>query len=203
MAKAKKISVNCFEKVVKENHENVIVAEWNGLDISITHTISLQDMMSLVSEVANNCFLEDGRYTPEVMQVLLDCGVIERYTNISLPGNLVARYELVMKSGIMEFILPHINSNQYNDIVVAVRDKIDYACDTRAVEFERAMNQMVESMARLQESTKELFGNISADDIKAIVGAVDDERAIEERIVDEYIKKKNETNKPLRIVGDE
>ena len=38
MAKIKKISINAFEKAVKEYHENTIVAEWNGLEITITHT---------------------------------------------------------------------------------------------------------------------------------------------------------------------
>lgn len=201
MAKVKKISINAFEKAIKENiTPNVSTEEWCGLEITITNTISLKDMMSLVVEVADNCFMDDGRYIPEVMQPLLDCGVVERYTNINLPSNLEARYELVMRSGIMDFILPRINSNQYNDIVVAIRDKIDYACDTKTAEFERAMGQMVESMNNLQESTKELFGNISADDIKTLVGAVGDERAIEERIVDEYI---NQKNARLKIVGEE
>lgn len=200
MAKVKKVSINAFEKAVKECHENTVVAEWNGLEVVITHTISLQDMMNLVAEVADNCFLDDGRYIPEMMQPLLDCGVVERYTNISLPSNLAARYELVMKSGIMDFIMPKINSNQYSDIVVAIRDKVDYACDSNTAEFNRAIDNMMESINAIQESTKNLFENVSPDDIRKIVGVVGDERRIEERIVDEYIKKKNEG---LKIVGDE
>ena len=200
MAKVKKISINAFEKVVKEKFNNTITDEWNGLDVVITHTIPLQEVMSLVSEVADNCFLEDGRYVPEVMQPLLDCGVVERYTNISLPGNLSARYELVMKSGIMDFILSRINSNQYNDIVVAIRDKLDYMCDSKTVEFNRAMDKMTASMNEIQESTKDLFSKISPDDIQKIIGAYGDERTIEEKVVDEYIKQKSAS---LKIVGDE
>ena len=199
MAKAKKISINAFEKVVKENFENVAIVDWHGLQITITRTISLQDVMSLVAEVTDNCFLSNGQYVPEVMNALLDCGVIERYTNINLPSNLSSRYELIMRSGILDVIMPYINANQYNDIVVAVRDKLDYACDTKTAEFENAVNKMAETMNQIQENAKGLFENVSADDIKTLVGAFSDERAIEERIVDEYIKKKNE---PLKIVGE-
>ena len=200
MKKVKKISINAFEKVVKENFDNVVDVEWRGLPVVITRTISLQDMMSLVVEVTDNCFLSDGQFVPEIMQPLLDCGVVERYTNITLPSNLEQRYSLVAKSDIMDFIMPQINSNQYNDIVLAIRDRLDYACDSRTVELKKAIDQMAESVNIIQENTKELFGNITADDIKSIIGAIGDDRAIEERIVDEYIKKKNE---PLKIVGGE
>lgn len=199
MAKTKKVSVNVFEKIVKENLNNTITEEWFGVPVTITRTISLKDMMSLVAEVADNCFLEDGRYVPEVMQALLDCGVVERYTNISLPSNLSARYELVTKSGVLDFILPKINSNQYNDIVVAVRDKVDYLCDANVAELHRAMDKMVDSMNKIQESTEIMFSSVSPEAVKAITEAVADEHALEERIVDEYLKKKNA---PLKIIGD-
>lgn len=200
MAKAKKISINAFEKVVKEKFNNTITDEWNGLDVVITHTIPLQEVMSLVSEVADNCFLEDGRYVPEVMQPLLDCGVVERYTNISLPGNLSARYELVMKSGIMDFILSRINSNQYNDIVVAIRDKLDYMCDSKTAEFNRTIEQMSISVNEITESAKSLFAGVSQEDIQKILDIYGDSRKIEEGVVDEYIKQKYSS---LKVVGED
>lgn len=199
MAKVKKISINAFEKVVKEKFDNVITEDWNGLEVVITHTIPLQEVMGLVAEVADNCFLEDGRYMPEVMQPLLDCGVVERYTNISLPGNLAARYELVMKSGIMDVILSHINSTQYNDIVVAIRDKLDYMCDSKTVEFNHAIEKMTMSINDIQESTKDLFANISPEDIQRIVDVYGDDRKIEEKVVGEYIRQKDPS---LKIAGD-
>lgn len=200
MAKVKKVSINAFEKAIKENiAPNVSTEEWCGLEITITNTISLKDMMSLVAEVADNCFMDDGRYIPEVMQPLLDCGVIERYTNINLPGSLEARYDLVMRSGILDFILPKINSNQYNDIVIAVRDRIDYMCDTNVTEFRNSLTEMVNSMSMLQEKTAELFGNINPEEIHSLLDAFGDNKAVEERVVDTYIEKQKAE---LKIVGD-
>lgn len=201
MAKAKKVSINAFEKAIKENiAPNVSTEEWCGLEVTITNTISLKDMMSLVAEVADNCFMDDGRYIPEVMQPLLDCGVVERYTNINLPGSLEARYDLVMRSGILDFILPKINSNQYNDIVVAVRDRIDYMCDTNVTEFRNSLTEMVTSMNMLQEKTAELFGNINPEEVHSLLDAFGDSKAVEERVVDAYIEKQKAE---LKIVGEE
>lgn len=200
MAKVKKISINAFEKAVKENFENIVVKEWFGIPVTITKTISFEEVVNFVAEVADNCFLNDGKYVPEAMQALIDCGVVRHYTNISLPSNLSSAYELVMQSGIIDFIMTEINSNQYNDILIAIRDKVEYMCDSNVAEFNRAIDKMTASMTKIQEATNNLFSNISPEDIQRIVGAYGDDRSIEERIVEEYIKQKDPE---LKIVGDE
>ena len=200
MAKVKKISINAFESIVKENFENTITKEWFGVPVTITKTISFEEVVNFVAEVADNCFLEDGRYIPEAMQALVNCGIVRHYTNISLPSNLSSAYSLVMQSGILEFIMPEINSEQYSDIVIAIRDKIVYMCDSNTAEFRHAMEKMTASMNEIQETTKDLFDKVSPDDIQKIMGLYGDDHAIEERVVDEYLK---QTNPDLKIVGEE
>lgn len=200
MAKIKKISINAFEKVIKENFENTVTKEWFGLPIIITKTISFEDVISFVSEVVDNCFLDDGKYIPEAMHALIDCGVVRYYTNINLPANLSSAYELVKRSGIVDFIMPEINGNQYSDIIIAIRDKIEYICDSNTVEFNRAIDRMTASITQIQEATNNLFDNVSPEDIQKIVRAYGDDRAIEERIVEEYLKQKTPE---LKIVGDD
>lgn len=200
MAKAKKISINAFEKAVKENFQNTVTEEWRGLQVTISRTISLKEMMSLVSEVVDNCFLSDGQFVPEIMQALLECGVVEHYTNITLPSNLEARYELVTRSDIMDFIMPRINSNQYNDIVVAIRDKIDYMCDSNTAEFNRAVEQAIESVNEATDSARSLFAGINEDSIRSVFETLTNDMPGKQKIVDEYISRKNAE---LKIVGEE
>lgn len=199
MAKVKKISINAFEKTIKENFENTVTKEWFGIPVTITKTISFEEVVSFVAEVADNCFLDDGRYIPEAMQALIDCGVVRHYTNISLPANLSSAYELVMQSGIIDFIMSEINYSQYNNIVLAIRDKVEYACESNTAEFNKAIEKMTVSMNEIQEATKDLFSKISPDDVQKIMGMYGDERSIEERVVEEYIKQNHE----LKIVGEE
>lgn len=199
MAKVKKISINAFEKTIKENFENTVTKDWFGIPVTITKTISFEEVVSFVAEVADNCFLDDGRYIPEAMQALIDCGVVRHYTNISLPANLFSAYELVMQSGIIDFIMSEINYSQYNNILLAIRDKVEYACESNAAEFNKAIEKMTVSMNEIQEATKDLFSKISPDDVQKIMGMYGDERSIEERVVEEYIKQNHE----LKIVGEE
>jgi hypothetical protein len=179
MAKMKRVSVNEFEKMVKDLGSNFEEVEYKGLSFIVTNTISLKDMMSLVDEVSNNCFMSDGSFRPEVVQPLLDCGVVERYTNLTLPKNLESRYELVARSGVVEFIMTKINTAQYNDIVVAVRDKIDYMCDVNTLAFNNAIESMTSMMSNIQTGMAGLVEQYG----------VNDGRSIEERIVDAYRKK--------------
>lgn len=199
MAKVKKISINAFESVVKENFENTVTKEWFGIPVTITKTISFEEVVNFVAEVADNCFLSDGRYIPEAMQALIDCGVVRHYTNINLPANLSSAYELVMRSGIIDFIMSEINSNQYNDIIIAIRDKIEYACDTNVTEFRNSLSDMMASMTDLQDKTKEMFGKISPDEIQTILSAFGDDKAVENKVVDAYIERQKAD---FKIVGD-
>lgn len=199
MAKVKKISINAFEKTIKENFENTVTKDWFGIPVTITKTISFEEVVSFVAEVADNCFLDDGRYIPEAMQALIDCGVVRHYTNISLPANLSSAYELVMQSGIIDFIMSEINYSQYNNILLAIRDKVEYACESNTAEFNKAIEKMTVSMNEIQEATKDLFSKISPDDVQKIMGVYGDERSIEERVVEQYIKQNHE----LKIVGEE
>lgn len=200
MAKVKKISINAFEKTIKENFENTVTKDWFGIPVTITKTIPFEEVVSFVAEVADNCFLDDGRYIPEAMQALIDCGVVRHYTNISLPANLSSAYELVMQSGIIDFIMSEINYSQYNNIVLAIRDKVEYTCESNTAEFKHAMEKMAISMNEIQEATKDLFDKVSPDDIQRIVGLYGDDHTIEERVVDEYLKQKSPE---LKIVGEE
>lgn len=200
MAKVKKISINAFEKTIKESFENTVTKDWFGIPVTITKTISFEEVVNFVAEVADNCFLSDGRYIPEAMQALIDCGVVRHYTNISLPANLSSAYELVMQSGIIDFIMSEINYSQYNNIVLAIRDKVEYTCESNTAEFKHAMEKMAISMNEIQEATKDLFDKVSPDDIQRIVGLYGDDHTIEERVVDEYLKQKS---LELKIVGEE
>lgn len=198
MAKIKKVSINAFEKVVKENFENTVTKEWFGIPITITRTISFEEVATFVAEVAENCFLSDGRYIPEAMQPLIYCGIIRHYTNINLPSNLSYAYDLVMQSGIVEFVMSDINDSQLSDIVNAIKDRVDYSCDVKTDQFNKAIEEMSLSMSRIKDATGDIFEQLSTDDIKKVINVYGDDQAVEERIVKEYMKQK----KMLETDGD-
>lgn len=189
MAKIKRISASALERAVKKNFDNVITDEWCGLNITITPTISLQDVFSLAAEVSTNCFSEDGQYVPEAMNALLSCGIVERYTNIDLPEDVTAKYELVMKSGLIDFVMARINEMQYTQIVEAIRDKVDYACDSKVAELSHSISQIMESIYALRKNAERMIGNFDIEDIRKVISALSGDHKIEDAVVSEYINK--------------
>ena len=188
MAKNKKISINAFENIVKEKFLNTFTANWNGLDITFTYTIGLEDVLAIVEEVSDNCFLSDGKFIPGVMMPLLYGAVISRYTNLSMPSNLSARYDLIARSGIMEFIMDNINIDQFNQIVDAVERKVDYMCESNTVEFNRAVDKLTGSLGEMKSQTEELLSGIKAEDIKRVMKFMSNDGAKEEKVTEGYLQ---------------
>lgn len=189
MAKIKKISINAFENALKENITNTVVAQWNGLEIVITKTVSLQDVAAIVAEVADNCFLADGTYVPEVMEAVLQRAIVSRYTNLNLPTNMSNCYDLIAQSGIIDFLLDHINRDQYNEICHAINCKVEYLCDAKISEIEANMKKLFGAFEDLQEKTLHMFENVSPADLKMLVGALGEDGALSaDKVVKEYIE---------------
>lgn len=188
MTKIKKISASAFGRTVKKNFNSIIEEEWCGIPVVITPTISLQEVFNIVANASSNCFSDDGSYIPEAMIAVLNCDIVEKYTNISLPEEITDRYDLVMRSGLMEFVLPRINEMQYNQIVDAIRDKIDYACDSNVSNLSHSISQIVESVKSLKERTERLFSGASTEDVRSILDSIGGDRGFETKAVEEYLK---------------
>lgn len=188
MAKTKKITVSAFENAVKKNFKNIVEEEWCGLQLVITPTISLQEVFNIVADVSSNCFSDDGTYIPEALTAVLNCNIIEKYTNISLPKDISERYELVMRSDLMNIVFSHINEIQYGQIVEAIQNKVDYACDSNVSKLGHSISQIVESVKSLKERAEQLFDGMSTDEVRSAIDAIGGGRGIEDMAVSEYLK---------------
>ena len=173
MAKIKKIPVSAFQKAVKNNCADVVVEKWNDLDVVITPVISLQSVFEIVAEVCTNSFSEDGQYIPEAVEAVLNCAVIERYTNIALPADLEERYNLVLKSGILDVVIPQISQTQYEQIVSAIENKVDYVCNSNISEINRIAGRVMDSISQLKDKVEPFFEGFNPEELyKAIPGII-------------------------------
>ena len=96
MAKTKKISVNAFQKVMKETYSPTYTFDWNGIEVTVNKTLSLKDMLEFVDDVVKSCFTEEtNRYLPEVKDFVIRVCILEKYANFTMPQNVENQYELV------------------------------------------------------------------------------------------------------------
>lgn len=195
MKTSNKVSVGDFEKVYKRT-ENTVAAQWEGIDVEITKTLSLDSMMEFVHNVTESCFTEDGDYLPEVRDFLVWRNVLERYANFRLPENLAKSYDFIYGTDAVEFVLDHVNCKQFNEMMHAVEEKIQFRLDTMADSVRAKLNEFVDGLNALQEQTKDLFGSLSEEDMQKLAAAVADGGVDEEKLVAAYISQQKAAEEP-------
>lgn len=185
--KIKRISVNAMDEIMKR-YENNETIQWNGLDIVITKTLSLEDMLSFADSVVKSCFdQESGTYLPEVKDFAIRSNVMEKYANFTLPSKVEHQYDMVMRSNAFETVLDHINHAQFNELMRAIDAKLQNAADANVQMVFRQFNDVVTSFEGLQEKVGALFADVDHADIGKLMGAISEGGISEEKVVQAYI----------------
>lgn len=193
--KTKKISINAFEKAVKENYPQTETVEWNGLEIEIKRTLSFGEMLAFVDSVTKSCFGgEDEVYQPQAKDFAIRWQTVELYTNITLPSNPKNMYELLYGCDIVNVVTSYINKSQFNAMVAAVEDNIAYTAKANIASLEKQIDDMYGKLNSMEEQLSSIFSGIGADDLKNIIGAISNGELDEEKLVKAYIDNQQANN---------
>lgn len=192
MAKSeKKVSINTIDNTMSEHFQNCVSEQWHGVELKMTQTLSLKDMLAFVNDVVNSCFQKDGSFVPEILDFAVRSNIISRYTNVSLPDNLEHRYDILYKTDLVKFVSKHINNEQESEILDAIKAKLTYLCNTNTMSVQNRLNNLVAAFEELQKKTEALFDGVSPDDVSKLIGAVGSSGLNEDRLVEAYLKQKN------------
>lgn len=189
MAKTKKISINAFDKIVKENYTPTTTVEWHGQEIVVKRTLSFKEMMEFVDSVTKTCFtISTNTYMPEVKDFAVKSNILERYANFTLPNNLDHRYELIYSSDAIETVLNHISHQQFNEIMVSIDAKIKNLAQSNIEAMNKQMNELYAAFANLQTQMEGMFSGVNPDNFNALIGAFGG-GLNEDKLVDAYLAK--------------
>lgn len=194
MAKTiKRVSITTLDKIAKETfNNNVETFEWYGTDIVIKHSIGLSDVLEFVNNVVESCFGESGNFIPEVMDFAIKGNILTKYANLTMPENLEHRYDLIYQTDIVDEVCKRINRAQLQEVISSISKKIDYLCSVNASVVQQKLNELVIAFEGMQKQTASLFDNVSNEDIEKLIGAVSSGSISEEKIVEAYMKHKND-----------
>lgn len=186
--KIKKISVNKLEEAMSNCESDVSKMEWNGLEITVKRSIGFQDMLQLYKRVVDNCFSSDtNEYLPSVKHFLIKAGIIEYYTNLTMPKNIKTQYDIVYKYGLFEALLEKINMHQVDEIIEAIDSKLDALVRTNEGLVTAKFNQLMDSMDGIVENVTGLFSGISNDDITGLARAISNNSITEEGLARAFL----------------
>lgn len=193
--KIKRLSVNTFEKVAKEiaKAEGEVTIEWHDVEITITRTLGLEDMLEFVENVVGSCFDEEQGYMPHIKDFAIKSNILSKYANFTLPGNINAQYDLIYGTDAVDVVCSNINSSQLREILHSIDCKIDYLCDSRVTELQDKVMELVSAFNNMYGQFSGMFDNLNSDDIKNIIGAIGADGGIsEDKIVKAYIEQTNQ-----------
>lgn len=191
MAKKKlqRISVNALDEVMKGIQENRKVVEWNGMEVVITPTLSLEEMLSFARGVVQSCFdLKTNAYMPEVKDFVIRVNIMQKYANFTLPAKTERQYDIVMQSGAVEMIMKHINTAQFNELLSAIEDKIANTAEANVQAMYKQFNDVVTAFEGLQEKMGAMFDGVNSADLQKLVSALDNGKIDEGKVAAAYLE---------------
>lgn len=191
MAKTeKKVSIALFDKIAKEHFQNEATIQWHEAEVRVKRTLSLKEMLSFVDEVVGSCFHDELGYMPEVKDFAIKSNILTRYTNFSVPDNLEHRYQMVYGTDAVDAVCAVIDTTQLQEIVNSINDKIRFLCDSKANLIQERINAVLETMEEMSNSTKDIFGGLSQNDLAALMSAITEHGLDEKKIVEAYLEQK-------------
>jgi len=187
-ASEKKVSVNNIDKIIendsfKDTKEFTI--DFNSIEILIKPQLTLENVIGFTNSVVESVFSE-GVYTPEFKDIALKRATLFYYTNLKVDFNINKLCDLVNKTDIINIILSHIDEKQYNIVVSAINDKIEYLKNLSIHKNET--NDTFNSLLEL------LYNKFSGIDIENVTKALEKVNGITEDKIINSILDKNENN---------
>lgn len=196
MAKTKKISINAFDKIVKETYTPTTTVEWHGQEIIVKRNLSFKEMMEFVDSVTKTCFtISTNTYMPEVKDFAVKSNILEKYANFTLPNNLEHRYELIYSSDAIETVLNYVSHQQFNELMASIDAKINNLAQSNIEAMNMQINELYTAFSNLQTQMEKMFAGIAPDDFNAVISAFGNGGFSEDKLVEAYLAKTKSESK--------
>ena len=187
MSENKMISISFMDKMIKEVEDTVNV-DYCGENLVVKKFLSFTDMVKFVNEVVAGCFDDDnGMYLPEVKTFLAQLNTVLYYSNVRLPEDIKHRYDILTKTDIVEIITSVVDRSQYQMMIRAIEEKIDYRVRTNEQFFNNKLHTAMSTVETLLNNIKEYFGGITPDDMKNLMSSLVETKFDEAKLVDAYV----------------
>ncbi len=192
--KEKKVSVNVFEKLAKEygGDEYSVITTSGGDEIKVRRYLELNEMISFVNAVADNCFFEDGtQFYPEMRWIYNTLTIFQAYTNLKLPADTKKAYACCVRlSGLIDEIIARVDKVQYNEMQKAITAKIERQNTELAALTAGKMDEVTNAINTVNDKIKEIFGDISGEQVNEIMKSLGDGNLNEKQIIEAVVNKR-------------
>lgn len=188
--KTNRISVIKFEKATdKDNTLSIPLDGIEGVNIEITKTLSLKDMIEFVEVVAESCVsMESGEYTPQIKDFAIKREVLTRYANFTMPSNIEKQYEFIYYSAAFDTVYRHINQAQYQEILASIDEKIKYMLSCITSVSAQSTAKLLGRLDAIAEQGSAMFESLQGEDIGNMLKNIDKIAGMDETKIARAVK---------------
>ena len=134
---------------------------------------------------------------PAAQDFAVRINLIEKYTNVSLPSDIKIQYALLYNTDLVDRVMEKIDSVQFDVVTGSIERGVRYRASSNIDGMKQKLNDIYATVMQIIENfdTKfgEIFGSISAEDMKLIMKGISESGGLDERkIVDAYLASKAE-----------
>ena len=195
-----KITIDEIKNAIANDFSPEVEVDWRGITLCIKKCLSLETMMTFVSDVVASCFAADtNEYLPEIKDFSTRCCILENYANITLPKNLSDKYELVYSSDIVSFVVQYVEHGQFNSMLAAIDRKIEHQAQNNIEALNKQMNEVVTGLSALEQNLSGIFNGVDNDTIAKIAGAIADGNFDENKLVKAFSEEMNRDSKVVQM----
>lgn len=175
--------INMHDRDMVSSRNSTI--EFGDIKITVRPYLTLSEMIQFVADVVHDSFIgEDPVYYPEIKQFNIDRNIIEKYTNLEMPSDANELYTcMIIFQKLIERVKSKINRVQFDQIMKAIDERIDYVNSSRISDLTKQMNELYGMVDTIGSQFGSMFENIEASDIQNLVGALAGAQVDEEKIV--------------------
>lgn len=193
------ITAEKIEKVI--DTKKVVKDVWEGMNITIKPTLTLAEVLTMVSTVVKTCFSEEeGTYLPEVKDFAIKKCILEIYANIKLSNDPSKDYDIIYNSDLVDFIMANINRQQFSEIMAAIDSKIEYTKQTNVSMINHQMNELLTSLGELSNKISDIFSGVNSEDIGNLVQAISNGGFDMDALIQAAVKEAGEHSKGTAVL---
>ena len=173
-------------KTINGEYSNTVKKTWQGMTVEIKRVLSFAEMTEFIDSVMSLCFSDSYLYLPEVRDFAINSCIIDYYTNIDIVDDVNIRYNTIYCTNLIEQIKKEINTNQLDNILDALDEKIDYRVSTNIDAILSQVDNIVQTLENFAQKAQDSFKDLTPDDIKGFVSSINSGALDEEKIVKAY-----------------
>ena len=166
-----KIKAEAFDEYMKDYFPDTRTISVGGVDITVRRHLPVDDMISFVDFVVNNCFQDGGEtYLPELKDFLIRVAVVHRYTNIELPEKYVDQYNFVYGSDLVPMIIEEaICRDEFKNIMRAIDTQIENINNVEYREYKQKIDEIYSSLTSLTDQVSQMYANMTSEELTDLV----------------------------------